>query len=60
MLNDYVEAGQMPVVLANRFGVIFHEACGHIPTIRSGSTTPFAEQVGELIAHPSVTAIDEG
>jgi predicted Zn-dependent protease len=28
---DYVEAGQFPVVLANRFGgVIFHEACGHL------------------------------
>jgi len=28
---DYVEAGQLPVVLANRFGgVIFHEACGHL------------------------------
>ncbi|MFZ9560635.1 MAG: PmbA/TldA family metallopeptidase, partial [Vulcanococcus sp.] len=28
---DYVEAGQMPAVLANRFGgVIFHEACGHL------------------------------
>ena len=27
---DYVEAGQMPVVLANRFEVIFHEACGHL------------------------------
>ena len=26
---DYVDAGQMPAVLANRFGgVIFHEACG--------------------------------
>ena len=25
---DYVQAGQMPVILANKFGgVIFHEAC---------------------------------
>ena len=28
---DYVDAGQMSVVLANKFGgVIFHEACGHL------------------------------
>ena len=28
---DYVQAGQMPIVLANKFGgVIFHEACGHL------------------------------
>ena len=60
---DYVEAGQMPVVLANRFGgVIFHEACGHLleTTQIERGTTPFADRVGELIAHPSVTAIDEG
>ncbi|MFM7085896.1 MAG: TldD/PmbA family protein [Cyanobium sp.] len=60
---DYVEAGQFPVVLANRFGgVIFHEACGHLleTTQVERGTTPFAEQVGELIAHPAVTAIDEG
>ena len=60
---DYVEAGQMPVVLANRFGgVIFHEACGHLleTTQIERGTTPFADKVGELIAHPSVTAIDEG
>ena len=60
---DYVEAGQFPVVLANRFGgVIFHEACGHLleTTQVDRGTTPFADMVGELIAHPSVTAIDEG
>jgi len=60
---DYVEAGQYPVVLANRFGgVIFHEACGHLleTTQVERGTTPFAEKVGELIAHPAVTAIDEG
>ena len=60
---DYVEAGQVPVVLANRFGgVIFHEACGHLleTTQVERGTTPFADKVGEQIAHPSLTAIDEG
>ena len=60
---DYVEAGQMPAVLANRFGgVIFHEACGHLleTTQVERGTTPFAEQVGEPIAHEAVTAVDEG
>ena len=60
---DYVEAGQLPVVLANRFGgVIFHEACGHLleTTQVERGTTPFAEKVGEPIAHTAVTAIDEG
>ena len=60
---DYVEAGQMPVVLANRFGgVIFHEACGHLleTTQIERGTTPFSDKVGHAIAHPAVTAIDEG
>jgi TldD protein len=58
-----VEAGQFPVVLANRFGgVIFHEACGHLleTTQVERGTTPFADRVDQLIAHPAVTAIDEG
>jgi TldD protein len=58
---DYVEAGQMPAVLANRFGgVIFHEACGHLleTTQVERGTTPFADKVGDLIAHEAVTAID--
>ncbi len=60
---DYIEAGQFPVVLANRFGgVIFHEACGHLleTTQVERGTTPFAEQVEQPIAHAAVTAIDEG
>ncbi|MFM7465509.1 MAG: TldD/PmbA family protein [Cyanobium sp.] len=60
---DYVEAGQYPVVLANRFGgVIFHEACGHLleTTQVERGTTPFADRIGESIAHEAVTAIDEG
>ena len=60
---DYVEAGQMPVVLANRFGgVIFHEACGHLleTTQIERGTTPFSEKLNQPIAHEAVTAIDEG
>jgi TldD protein len=60
---DYVEAGQVPVVLANRFGgVIFHEACGHLleTTQVERGTTPFADRIGDTIAHGAVTAIDEG
>ncbi|KEF42707.1 MAG: hypothetical protein ER33_03980 [Cyanobium sp. CACIAM 14] len=60
---DYVEAGQFPVVLANRFGgVIFHEACGHLleTTQLERGTTPFADMVGQPIAHEALTAIDEG
>lgn len=60
---DVVKAGDYPVVLANRFGgVIFHEACGHLletTQVERGST-PFADNIGQTIAHPAVTAIDEG
>ena len=60
---EYVEAGQMPVILANKFGgVIFHEACGHLleTTQIERGTTPFKDKLNEQIAHESVTAIDEG
>ena len=60
---DYVQAGQKPVVLANKFGgVIFHEACGHLleTTQIERGTTPFADKLNKKIAHESVTAIDEG
>ena len=60
---DYVEAGQKPVVLANKFGgVIFHEACGHLleTTQIERGTTPFANKLNKKIAHEAVTAIDEG
>ena len=60
---DYVEAGQKPVVLANKFGgVIFHEACGHLleTTQIERGTTPFSNKLNQKIAHESVTAIDEG
>lgn len=59
----YVTAGQYPLVMANRFGgVIFHEACGHLleTTQIERKTTPFADSLGQLIAHESLTAWDEG
>ncbi|MDX2271388.1 MAG: TldD/PmbA family protein [Cyanobacteriota bacterium] len=60
---DYVESGTYPVIMANQFGgVIFHEACGHLleTTQIERQTTPFADKKGEKIAHPSLTAWDEG
>jgi TldD protein len=60
---DYVESGRCPVVMGNGFGgVIFHEACGHLleTTQLQRKTTPFADKVGQPIAHESVTAWDEG
>lgn len=60
---DYVEAGQMPAVLANKFGgVIFHEACGHLleTTQIERGTSPFANKLNQPIANECVTAVDEG
>tara|TARA_B100000965_G_scaffold265663_1_gene224391 strand:+ start:866 stop:2332 length:1467 start_codon:yes stop_codon:yes gene_type:complete len=60
---EYVEAGQMPVVLANKFGgVIFHEACGHLleTTQLERGTSPFHDKVNQQIANKAVTAVDEG
>tara|TARA_B100000700_G_scaffold311396_1_gene393179 strand:- start:75 stop:1505 length:1431 start_codon:yes stop_codon:yes gene_type:complete len=60
---EYVEAGQMPVVLANKFGgVIFHEACGHLleTTQLERGTSPFHDQVNKQIAHKALSAVDEG
>ncbi len=60
---DYVESGTYPVILANAFGgVIFHEACGHLleTTQIQAETTPFRDCKHQAIAHPSLTAWDEG
>jgi len=60
---EYVEAGQMPVVLANKFGgVIFHEACGHLleTTQLERGTSPFHDKVNKQIANKAVSAVDEG
>jgi TldD protein len=60
---DHCPAGRMPVIIDKGFGgVIFHEACGHL--LETTSVAPgasiFAGRLGEEIAHPAVTAIDDG
>ena len=58
---DYVDAGQMPVVLANKFDVIFRSLRSLLETTQiERGTTPFENKLNEKIAHESVTAIDEG
>ena len=59
----YCHAGEMPVAIAGGFGgVIFHEACGH--SLEATSVEPgmseFAGKLGQQIAAPCVTAIDDG
>lgn len=59
----FAPAGEMPVVIGNNFGgVIFHEACGHglETTSVARGTSVFTNKLGEQIANPVVTAIDEG
>ncbi|MBR2053703.1 MAG: TldD/PmbA family protein, partial [Clostridia bacterium] len=56
-------AGVMPVVIDNGFGgVIFHEACGH--SLEATSVAPgnseFCGKLGQKVASPKVTAIDDG
>ena len=56
-------AGQMPVVIDNGFGgVIFHEACGHSleTTSVEKKSSEFWDKKGELIAHESLSAVDDG
>jgi len=59
----YINGGIMPVVLGNGFGgVIFHEACGHpleTESVRK-QASPFADKLGERVAQPILTAIDDG
>ena len=59
----YCPAGVMPVAIENGFGgVIFHEACGH--SLEASSVaygrSQFVGKLGQLIANPKVTAIDDG
>lgn len=56
-------AGAMPVVIENGFGgVIFHEACGHLleTTSVEKKSSVFWDKKGELIAHPAISAVDDG
>lgn len=56
-------AGVMPVVIDNGFGgVIFHEACGHSleATSVAFGVSEFSGKLGEMIAAPCVTAVDDG
>ncbi|MBQ1261245.1 MAG: TldD/PmbA family protein [Clostridia bacterium] len=59
----YLSAGVMPVAIENGFGgVIFHEACGHSLEATSVGVgrSQMCGKLGELIANPKVTAIDDG
>ena len=60
---DYCKAGQMTVAIENGFGgVIFHEACGHSLEATSVAigASQMAGKLGQMIANPKVTAIDDG
>ena len=59
----YCPAGSMTVAIENGFGgVIFHEACGHSLEATSVAigASQMAGKLGQQIANPKVTAIDDG
>lgn len=64
MLNaPKCQGGRMSVVVENGFGgLLFHEACGH--SLESASvakgTSEFSGKLGQVIASPLVTLVDDG
>ena len=56
-------SGRMPVVIGPGFGgVIFHEACGHLleTTSVAKKASVFHDKMDEMIAHPTLSAVDDG
>lgn len=60
---DYAPQGPMTVIIDSGFGgVIFHEACGHLleASAIAKKASVMAGQLGEVIAAPCVSAVDDG